>query len=72
MWTEVVQKCSSCYSDMTTTIKVAVVIVLAILNWFMIEVALGRLPGLGPLLLPVILAMILIPVGFYLVKLRRI
>lgn len=58
--------------QMATTMKVAVVMVLAILNWLMIEVARGRLPGLGPFLLPVILAMILIPVSFYLVKLRQI
>ncbi len=59
-------------AEMTRTLKACVVMVLAILNWFMLEVALGRLPGLGPLFLPFILAMIFLPVGFYLVKLRRI
>ncbi len=58
--------------EMATTVTLAVTMVLAIVNWSMIEVGIGRLPGLGCLLLPVILAMIFIPVGYYLVKLRRI
>ncbi len=57
--------------SMSIMLKAVLLFVLAYIEWANVNTALGHSGGLGTLFLPISLAAVVLPLGFYLRKLRR-
>ena len=57
--------------SMSITLKMVVLLVLPYIEWAVVNTALGRSAGLGRQFLPISLVAIFLPLGFYLLRLRR-